>query len=264
MLNLSFSLYDLEYFLLVLTRVSCFVFVAPFFSMSNTPRHVRVALSFFTAMLLYETLTPEQMVVEYNTVAGYAAVVVKEAVTGLLIGLSTNLCSTIVNFAGSIVDMETGLSMAQVMDPTTKQQTSITGGLYQYVMMLLLIATGMYRYMMGALADTFLLIPINGAIFHMDSLLSSMLQFMSSYIIIGFRIALPVFCTILLLNSILGVLAKVSPQLNMFAVGIQIKILVGLSILFVSVSMLPGAADFIFVQMKELMEDFVIGMGGKL
>ena len=127
MLNLSFSLYDLEYFLLVLTRVSCFVFVASFFSMSNTPRHVRVALSFFTAMLLYETLAPEQMVVEYNTVAGYAAVVVKEAVTGLLIGLSTNLCSTIVNFAGSIVDMETGLSMAQVMDPTTKQQTSITG-----------------------------------------------------------------------------------------------------------------------------------------
>ena len=50
MLNISFSLYDLEYFLLVFTRVSCFIFVAPFFSMSNTPRHVRVALSFFTAL----------------------------------------------------------------------------------------------------------------------------------------------------------------------------------------------------------------------
>ena len=264
MLNLSFSLYDLEYFLLVLTRVSCFVFVAPFFSMSNTPRHVRLALSFFTAMLLYETLTPEQMTVEYNTVVGYAAVVVKEAVTGLLIGLSASLCSTIVSFAGSIVDMETGLSMAQVLDPATNQQTSITGGLYQYIMMLLLIATGMYRFLLGGLADTFVLIPINGTIFNMDSLLASMLSFMSSYIIIGFRIALPVFCTTLLLNAILGVLAKVSPQLNMFAVGIQIKILVGLSILFVSVSMLPGAADFIFAQMKELMEDFVIGMGGQL
>ncbi len=264
MLNFSFSLYDLEYFLLVFTRVSCFVFVAPFFSMSNTPRHVRVALSFFTAALLYETLTPAQMAITYNTVMGYAVIVIKEAVVGLLIGYSANLCTTIVNFAGSIVDMETGLAMAQVMDPTTKQTTSITGGLYQYIMTLLLIATGMYRYLMGALADTFILIPINGAIFNTDALLSSMLKFMSSYIIIGFRIALPVFCTMLLLNAILGVLAKVSPQLNMFAVGIQIKILVGLAILFFSVSMLPGAADFIFVQMKDLMSDFVGAMGGQL
>lgn len=260
MINISFSLYDLEYFLLVLTRVSCFVFVAPFFSMSNTPRHVRVALSFFTAMLLYETLTPEEMPITYNTVTGYAVIVVKEAVTGLLIGFSANLCMTIVSFAGSIVDMETGLSMAQVMDPTTKQQTSISGAFYQYVLMLLLIVTGMYRYLMGALADTFALIPVNGAIFNTESLLASMLQFMSSYIIIGFRIALPVFCTILLLNAILGVLAKVSPQLNMFAVGIQIKILVGLAVLFFSTSILSGAADFIFVQMKELMVDFVGGM----
>lgn len=260
MLNISFSLYDLEYFLLVLTRVSCFVFVAPFFSMTNTPRHVRVALSFFTAVLLYGTLTPTEMQVSYNTVSGYAAIVVKEAVVGLLVGFSANLCSTIVNFAGAIVDMETGLSMAQVMDPTTKQQTSISGALYQYVFTLLLIATGMYRFLMGALADTFVLIPINGAIFNMDSLLSSMLQFMSSYIIIGFRIALPVFCTMLLLNAILGVLAKVSPQLNMFAVGIQIKVLVGLSILFFSAAMLDGAADFIFVQMKDLMKAFSGGM----
>ena len=260
MLNISFSLYDLEYFLLVFTRVSCFIFVAPFFSMTNTPRHVRVALSFFTALLLYSTLTPVETPVNYSTVSGYAAIVIKEAVTGLLIGFSANLCSTIVSFAGAIVDMETGLSMAQVMDPTTKQQTSISGALYQYVFTLLLIATGMYRYLMGALADTFVLIPINGAIFNMDSLLSSMLQFMSSYIIIGFRIALPVFCTMLLLNAILGVLAKVSPQLNMFAVGIQIKVLVGLSILFFSAAMLDGAADFIFVQMKDLMKAFSGGM----
>ena len=112
MVNFSFSLYDLEYFLLVLTSVSCFVFVAPFFSMSNTPRHVRVALSVFTAILLYGTLTPSEMPITYNTVSGYAAMVIKEAVTGLLIGFSANLCSTIVSFAGAIVDMETCLSMA--------------------------------------------------------------------------------------------------------------------------------------------------------
>ncbi len=260
MLNYSFSLYDLEYFLLIFTRVSCFIFIAPFFSVSNTPRHVRVGLSFFTSLLLYETMTPAETAVAYNTVVGYAAVVLKEAVTGLLIGLSATMCTTIVSLAGAIVDMETGLAMATVMDPTTKQQTSITGGLYQYTFFLLLISTGMYRFLLGALADTFVLIPVNGAVFHMDSLLSSVVLFMSEYVIIGFRIALPVFCVMLLLNSILGVMAKVSPQLNMFAVGIQLKIIVGLSTLFLSVAMLPSAANFIFKEMKELMSAFVGGM----
>lgn len=259
MITLSFSMYDLEYFLLILTRVSCFIFAAPFFSLNNTPRHVRVALSVFTALLLYQTLTPAPAV-EYNTVVSYAAVVVKEAVTGLIIGLGANLCSAIVNFAGHIADMETGLSMVTLFDPNTRENVSITGVYYQYVVMLMLIASGMYRYLLGALADTFVLIPVNGAVFQMDSLLASAVKFMSNYIIIGFRICLPIFCVILMLNAILGVLAKVSPQMNMFAVGIQLKILVGLSVLFLSASMLPSAANFIFQQMKETITALVGGM----
>ena len=116
MLDLSFSFMDLEYFLLILVRVSCFVFIAPFFSMNNTPRMVRIAISFFTAMLLYSTLTPAQGIV-YNTVEAYALIVVKEAVTGLIIGFSANICTAIVSFAGAVVDMETGLSMVTLMDP---------------------------------------------------------------------------------------------------------------------------------------------------
>ncbi len=259
MIEFSFSMYDLEYFLLILTRVSCFVFVAPFFSLNNTPRHVRVALSVFTAALLYQTLAPVPAV-EYQTVTGYSVIVLREAIVGLMLGLGTSMCSAIVNFAGHIVDMETGLSMVTLMDPATRESTSITGVFYQYVVMLMLIVSGMYRYLFGALADTFVLIPVNGALFQMDSLLISVVKFLGNYIIIGFRICLPVFCVILMLNAILGVLAKVSPQMNMFAVGIQLKILVGLSILFLSASMLPDAANFIFKQMREIIEAIAGGM----
>ncbi|MBR4085058.1 MAG: flagellar biosynthetic protein FliR [Lachnospiraceae bacterium] len=260
MVNYSFSLSDLEYFLLILTRVSCFIFIAPFFSMKNTPSHVRIGLSFFVSMLLYEIITPMEGTVTYNSAAGYAAIVVKEAITGLLIGFAPTMCSAIVNLAGSIIDMETGLSMATLLDPNTNQQTSISGALYQYMLLLLMIVTGMYRFLLGALADTFVLIPVNGAVFRTDSLLQSMIQFPGEYVVIAFRIALPVFCVMLILNSVLGIMAKVSPQLNMFAVGIQLKVLVGLSAIFLSISMLPDAADFIFNEMKEMMTSFVGGM----
>ena len=259
MVNFSFSIYDLEYFLLILTRVSCFVFVAPFFSMRNTPARVRIGLSFFTSILLYQTLTPSNIVV-YSTVMEYAVIVMKEAVAGLLIGFGAMICTSIVNFAGSIVDMEIGLSMATLMDPNSRESTSITGVFYQYILMMMMIVTGMYRYLFGARADTFILIPVNGAVFHGDSLVDAMIQFLSDYIIIGFRIVLPVFCTILLLNAVLGVLAKVSPQMNMFAVGIQLKILVGLSVIFFTAGMLPGMADFVFNEMKRVIVSFVGAM----
>ena len=259
MIDYSFSLYDLEYFLLILVRVSCFVYVAPFFSMKNTPANVRVAISFFTSLLLYQALTPAEAVT-YSSLAGYTVIVLKEALVGLLIGLAANICTSIVNFAGSIADMETGLSMVTLMDPTSRESTSITGALYQYVLMLMMIATGMYRYLFGALADTFILIPVNGAVLRADSLVDSMLEFLSDYVIIGFRIVLPIFCSILLLNAVLGVLAKVAPQMNMFAVGIQLKVLVGLSVLFLTAGMLPGIGDFVFDEMKRMIHSFVGGM----
>ena len=118
----------------------------------------------------------------------------------------------------------------------------------------------MHEYLLKALLETFTLIPVNGTVFNMDSLLSSMIRFMSEYIIVGFRICLPVFAVMIILNAILGILAKVSPQLNMFAVGIQIKVLTGLTVLFLTVGMLPGASDFIFTQMKKIVVSFVEGM----
>ena len=90
--------------------------------------------------------------------------------------------------------------------------------------------------------------------------MSAMVTFMADNIVIGFRICLPVFAVMILLNAVLGILAKVSPQLNMFAVGLQLKVLVGLAVMFFTVSLLPGASDFIFKEMKKMMVTFVEGM----
>lgn len=258
MLEYTFTYADLEYFLLILVRVASFVYIAPFFSMSNTPKNVRIGLSFFITILLYQSV-PRQAVV-YDTLIGYSMIVMKEVLTGLLIGFAANLCTSVVTFAGQIADMEMGLSMASLMDPTTKNNSTITGIYYNYMILLMLMASGMHRYLIQALAETYTLIPVNGAIIRSDKLLSALLEFMADYIIIGFRICLPIFAVMIILNAVLGVLAKVSPQLNMFAVGIQMKVLVGISILFLSTAMLPGAADFIYSQMKHMVVTFTEAM----
>lgn len=258
MIDVSFTYADLEYFLLILVRISCFVYAAPFFSMSNVPRRVKVGFSIFLAYLLYNALDHNEVV--YSTLPGYAVIVMKEALTGFLIGWGAQICASVTSFAGTIADMEIGLSMVSLLDPATRQQATFTGVFYQYMFTLIMIISGLYQYLLGALVDTFTLVPINGAVFKTEALLSSVLLFLGNYVSVGFRIILPIFCAMIFLNCVLGVLAKVSPQLNMFAVGIQFKVLVGLGILFLSMQMLPTLADNIFTLMKRMIVSFVEGM----
>ena len=259
MINYSFSLTEIEYFLLILVRVSTFVYLAPFYGMKGVPNQVKIGISFFVSVLLFHVTGPHEALA-YNTVWGYGMIVAKEALTGLFLGFGVSICTGILAFAGRIIDMETGLSMVNLVDPTTKEMSSMTGVLYQYMVTLILLVSGMHRYLLQALSETYILIPVNGAIFHTDKLLETMLLFLRDYILIGFRICLPVFAVMLLLNAVLGIMAKVSPQMNMFAVGLQLKVLVGLCVLFITVRMLPGIADFIYTEMKQMMVAFVESM----
>lgn len=259
MLDYSINLNDLEYFLCILMRVTMFVFVAPFFSQTGVPRQFKVGFSIILSGLLYGIIG-EHANLEYSTVLEYSVIVMKEVLTGLVIGYSTSICNTIIDFAGRIIDMETGLSMVNLMDPATRQNSSVSGVIYQYGVMLMLFLSGMHIYLLKALAETFTLIPINGAIFAGENLLNSCIKFMGDYISIGFRICLPIFGVMLLLNAVLGIMARVAPQMNMFSVGMQIKVLVGLCILFFTIGVLPSVSGLIYTEMKTMMTSFVSAM----
>ena len=259
MLDIHFTYSDLQTFLLIVVRVTSFVFAAPFFGgMNNTPRRVKVGMGICFSLLLYGVV--DHPTLDFDNEIEYAIIIAKEVICGLLIGLGAQLCTTVTSLAGFIVDMETGMSMAQVFDVNTRLQTSITGGIYQAAITLILIVSGMYQYLVKALAESYTLLPIGGVKFNTDRLLQAFVTFMSDYMSIAFRIALPIFCCILLLNTVLGILAKVAPQMNMFAVGIQMKVLSGLSILYITAFTLPRVAEFIFTQMKTIVVDMIEGM----
>ena len=200
---------------------------------------------------------PEEV---YSGVLGYGVAVLKEGITGLLIGFAAYICNSIVIFAGNIIDMDIGLSMMQEYNPDMNVQITATGNLYYYLIFALLLATGMDRYLLRVACDSFYVVPIGGAVFEWDSLLLSMTTYMGDLFVIGFRIFLPVFAVIMIMNCILGVMAKVAPQMNMFSVGIQLKILVGFTVLFLMLFLFPNVADMIFDEIKKMVVLFIEGM----
>ena len=102
-------------------------------------------------------------------------------------------------------------------------------------------------------------IPI-GQVKFSASIYNDIIGFMSDYFVIGFRIALPVFSAILLLNVILAILARIAPQMNMFVVGMQLKIFVGIFAVFFTIVMMPAVSTFIEDEIKTLMASLVRGM----
>ena len=223
MINYEVALGQFELFVLILIRLASFVYAAPFFNTANVPRKFKVGFAIALSVIVY-AIHPD-MSVE----------------------------------SGKIIDMDIGISMAQLYDPTTRMQVGIMGNFYYYMLMLLLIISGMHRFLIEAIVETYNVIPIGGVKFS-GAIYSTVIQFMTDYFVIGFRIALPVFATTLLLNCILAILARIAPQMNMFVVGMQLKIFVGIFVILFTIGMLPAVSNFILEEIQSIFTALVRGM----
>lgn len=251
---MTFRLEDFELFFLILVRISTFMATAPFFSLTNVPLKVKSGLSIFIALLIFYSVPGEMPT--YGTVVGFAILVVKEALVGIIMGFLSNLAYHVLAFAGQIIDMEIGFSMVNTLDPISKVQSTITSSLYGYLVLLMMIITDLHLYILRALVDSFQIIGVGAAVFRID-MYRLMIGFMTDYYILGFRIILPVFAAILLVNAVLAILAKISPQMNMFVIGMQLKVFVGLAVLVLIIKLVPSVADGIFNQMIQMLKGAV-------
>ena len=234
---LKFTVEYLEVFLLVMVRISAMVYIMPFFGDRSIPFKVKIAISFFLAFMVGNTVVYNA--VSYTGVIGYSILVVKEAITGLLIGMAANLSLYILDFSGHMLSLELGLSMATEFDPTSNMQSTVISNFLKYSFMLMFLVTDMHYYLIDALYGSFVV------------------KYITDYFVIGFRIILPVFSCILVINVVLGILARIAPQMNMFVIGMQLKIFVGLVVIYFVLNLLPGLCDFIFQEMQDMTQLFI-------
>ena len=256
---MTVSLDHLEYFLLILVRISGFMVAAPIFSLRNIPMRVKTLLAIAIAIVVFHVIPYEE--VTYSTTLEYAFVVISEMLAGLVMGFMANVAYYILSFAGQIIDQEIGFSMVNQFDPITSAQVTITGNFYTYAVMLMVMVTNMHHYLIRAITDSFQVIPVGGVVFDFN-LYEVMKRFVVDYFVIGFRIVLPIFASLLVVNTILAILARVAPQMNMFVIGMQLKVFVGLVVLVLMFMMITGVADLIFQEMISMMKDTIPYLGG--
>lgn len=252
---MTFTVEQFEFYLCILARITAFLYAAPIFSLKTVPQRVKLLFAMVVSFLLFEVLPYEPL--SYSTSIGYAILIGKEALAGLILGFFANISFQILSFSGRMMDMEIGFSMVTELDPLTNNQVTITANLYTYAVTLMFLVTDMHHILIRALCDSFQLIPVGGISIN-SNIYESMLEFMRDFFVLGFRIILPMFATILIVNIVLGVLAKVAPQMNMFVIGLQLKVLVGLTVLVFMIGMLPYVTDFILEETMKLIKNVII------
>lgn len=248
---MTFTVENLEFYLAVTMRVVGFVMIAPFFNTGSVPMRAKLLLSFSVALVTYFVLPQEPL--EYSGVIGYAGLIISETIAGMILGLFANLAMFILSFAGQIADMEIGFSMVTLYDPTNNMQMTITSNILTYAVTLLMVASNLHLYIVRAIIDSFLIIPV-GQVTFSPLFYQGYLDFILDYMILAFRIILPVFAALLVVNTILAVLAKAAPQLNMFVIGHQLKIFVGLVVLTLMMLYLPSISNLIFDEMLRMIK----------
>ncbi len=255
----TFQLDNLDAFLAIMARITGFVYAAPFFSLRNVPQRAKVLLSLTFSIIVFASAGIDT--VSYTGVIEYAGIIFKEAICGLILGLFGTLAYYILSMAGQMLDMEIGFSNIQEFDPTSNLNITISSTMIGYAVILMLIVTDMHLFILKAVIDSFDVIPA-GKVVISGSIFESFARFILDYMVIAFRIVLPVFASILIVNTLLAILAKVAPQMNMFVIGFQLKIFVGLTVMIIMMMFLPSISDFIFNKMIYYMRDSIPYMAG--
>lgn len=255
MIEQSFSVYHLEYFLAIFARVMGAMAFAPIFGNITVTRRVKIILGIAVAFIMF-TANPYTPL-GYTTFIGYTVILLKEIVVGLSLGFTASLVLTVISTAGQFIDRELGFSMVSNFDQNFNTESTITAQFYNMLVMIIMLVLNLHYYILSALSDSFTLIPLGNVKVNVDELYSTMIQYMTDYFVIAMRISLPILIAIMLLNMVLGVLAKTAPQMNMFVVGIQLKIFVGFTVLVVTLPFLTTITGYVYEQMQKVVMDML-------
>lgn len=237
---------------LVFVRVGGMMTAAPFFGHKSIPTKVRLMLALVLSWVMvgFVSLPSAQLIARP---LGLVVAIGAELLTGLAIGFAAKFLFWGVQYAADVLGFQMGLAMAQVFDPTTQSNTNPLGRLIMSVFLIIFILLDGHHVLVETLVYSFAAIPLAGG--NVTELGPQLLSMAGSLFTTGLRLASPFMVTFFLVESAMGIFARVVPQADIFSLGMPIKLLIGLSlaVLFVQ-NLVPLAPELLDDMSQNLLE----------
>lgn len=215
--------------ILVFVRMTSLFVITPVFGRREIPGYLKIGLAFFCSYILVPLLGDVR--VEYTGLFSFSAIAAKELLVGIIIGFVSYMVFSALYLAGQIIDMQVGFGMVNVLDPTTNTQVPLIGNLIYILTTIFFITVDGHHILLTALYKSYNVLPINGFAFT-EAMVNNITTIFAEVFLIGFKISIPVLAATLIAEVALGILSRTVPQMNVFIVGLPLRIGIGLITLY--------------------------------
>ncbi|MBD5118132.1 MAG: flagellar biosynthetic protein FliR [Clostridiales bacterium] len=219
-------------FLFITARVSGFILFNPILGRANIPVTFRTGMTLVLSVFVASVST-----LQVTEPAGLIELCVRlllEIAVGFLLGIAVNFFFYIPQLAGSMIDTQMGMTMNQMYDPGSSANLSVTGQLLNTLMTLLFFAGGGHLTLLRLFLTSQDVVPLGMVSIGLPAY-NLLLELFVECTVLGIKLCMPILVAELIAQVGMGVLMKVIPQINVFAINIELKVIVGLALLLVLV-----------------------------
>lgn len=209
-------------FLVVTGRVAGFIGAIPVISSAQTPVRIKTALVVALSLTLFPIMGQQIEPVSFVP-AELALLIVSEVLLGLILGLIARLVFTAVEFGATVIGFQMGFAAANVFDPQNERQVALLSQFQNvFAILIFLSVNGHHLFLQTAVRSYELLPPGNFNI--SGEAIPYLMDLAAHMFALGVQFSAPVLAILLLSGLILGILARVFPQLNVFLLSFPINI----------------------------------------
>jgi flagellar biosynthetic protein FliR len=248
------TLTNLPVIALIMARIGGLVIFAPFFSSSSIPAKTRI---FLAAGITLTVLPFAGKDIPMPADLGSLVVgMIGELMIGMVIGLIVSSIFTGLQLAGTIIDQQMGISMAQVLDPLFDEETSILSQFYFWLALIIFLSIKGHILLIGAMVKSFQTIPPGQFVVN-DEVVMSLTKILQVSFVIAMQITAPLVVATLLTTLAMGFVARTVPQLNILSVGFAIRLVLGYVLVLVCLipvmEVFRQAIDTVFLNLYQLL-----------
>jgi flagellar biosynthesis protein FliR len=222
-------------FLVVCARVSGFIAAIPVLVSAQTPGRVKTALVLVSSLMLFPIMAKSVPQMNFSPLP-FFLLILSELLLGLLLALVARLIFTAVEFGATVIGFQMGFASANVYDPQSERQVELLSQFQNVFAILIFLAIdGHHIFLKTAVLSYDLLPP--GQFDIAGEAIPFLMQLASHMFTIGVQFSAPLLAVLLFSSLILGILARVFPQLNVFLLSFPLNIGIGFIVILLTLNM---------------------------
>ncbi len=220
----------LTLFLYITVRMAGFILFTPFFGRSNVPNTFKAGFTLVLAVTASGIYTGEVLPMPV-TLMEFAVRLILELGVGFLVGVVMNLFLFVPSYAGHIMDEQMGMAMAQTYDPSFQGQATPASNVLNIFSILIFFSANGHHTLLRLMLDSGGVVPFGTAALGSEAAEKVAALFIDCTLL-SMKLCLPILGAELMGQVGMGVLMKAIPQINVFAINIELKVIIGLAMLY--------------------------------